>query len=369
MLPNLSTMDQNTDYKVFEGLFFRTSRVLFSYEVDTASITYLNAAFSHLWNRRKETIIANPAILLDTIHPEDREYLAKEYKELLNGDPKNEIEFRIILPDASELWLLLTPQLVVNKQGKRVIAGIVEDITVAKDNIAVLQKYAAKKNSVLEILSHELSGPIANVQGLADLLLDYTSEYGNSELNNIIRIIRDSSEKSISLIRDFVQREFLDSVHSGMVKRRVNLYQKVKEMMDQYMDGEELINKTFRFTTSSDSIFIYIDQNKFMQALNNLISNSIKFTHADGVISLDISEKEDSVLITIQDNGVGIPERFHEQLFERFTPARREGLKGEPSTGLGMSIIKTIVEWHNGNIWFESSENTGTTFYIEIPKI
>ena len=67
------------------------------------------------------------------------------------------------------------------------------------------------------------------------------------------------------------------------------------------------------------------------------------------------------------DTGVGIPEKFHEKLFEKFSTARRTGLKGEPSVGLGMSIIKTIIEWHEGKIWFESQQNKGTTFYIEIP--
>ncbi|MFD3001964.1 ATP-binding protein [Pontibacter toksunensis] len=361
-------MSEDIDYGIFVKLFSRTSKVLFAYDVDAASITYLNAAFSHLWNRRRESVMDNPGILLETIHPEDMDYLVKEYDELLSGTSKHEIEFRILLPDSSEMWLLLTPQLITDSKGKRIIAGIVEDITVAKDNIANLQKFASKKNSVLEILSHELSGPIANVHALAELLMDYTSEYKNSELDNVIRIIKESSDKSIRLIREFVQQEFLESAYSGMVKRRVNLVEKVREMMDQYKDGEVLINKDFRFNSSSDTIYINIDQNKFLQVLNNLISNSIKFTHDKGIIALDIFERETTVLITIKDDGIGIPQRFHKELFEKFSPARREGLKGEPSTGLGMSIIKTIVEWHKGNIWFESEENAGSTFYIEIPK-
>jgi two-component system sensor histidine kinase VicK len=75
------------------------------------------------------------------------------------------------------------------------------------------------------------------------------------------------------------------------------------------------------------------------------------------------------VVISISDTGIGIPKAFHDTLFEKFTSARRRGLKGEVSTGLGMSIIKTIVEWHGGSIWFNSEENVGTTFFIEIPKL
>ena len=102
--------------------------------------------------------------------------------------------------------------------------------------------------------------------------------------------------------------------------------------------------------------------------INNLISNAIKFTPDGGHITLSIEDQQDVVLFTVADTGVGIPAKFHDTLFSKFTKARRAGLKGEPSIGLGMSIIKTIVNWHEGKIWFESEEKKGTTFYIELPK-
>jgi two-component system sensor histidine kinase VicK len=70
----------------------------------------------------------------------------------------------------------------------------------------------------------------------------------------------------------------------------------------------------------------------------------------------------------VADNGIGIPLSMQAGLFEKFTRARRPGIRGEESVGLGMSIIKTIVEWHGGRIWFESKENEGSTFFVEIPK-
>ncbi|MCC9136654.1 sensor histidine kinase [Pontibacter silvestris] len=106
-----------------------------------------------------------------------------------------------------------------------------------------------------------------------------------------------------------------------------------------------------------------------MQAINNLLSNAIKFTPDGGEITLALEEKEETVLFKISDTGIGIPEKYHATLFDKFTRARRLGIKDEPSVGLGMSIIKTIVEWHQGQIWFESQEDKGTTSYIEVPKV
>ena len=108
---------------------------------------------------------------------------------------------------------------------------------------------------------------------------------------------------------------------------------------------------------ANETIMGDIDELKFIQAINNLVSNAIKFTQQDGTIEISIKEEQDHVLITVSDNGIGIPEKHHELLFDKFTSARRRGLRGESSHGLGMSIIKTIVEWHhcvprNSNLFF-----------------
>lgn len=124
----------------------------------------------------------------------------------------------------------------------------------------------------------------------------------------------------------------------------------MKELIGQYENSSDKIYKNFRFNVSSEKIYVNIDAYKFSQAVNNLISNAIKFTKDGGTIILSLEERSESVLISVADDGIGIPVEYHENLFEKFTEARRPGLKGEPSVGLGMSVIKTIVEWHGGKI-------------------
>ena len=142
----------------------------------------------------------------------------------------------------------------------------------------------------------------------------------------------------------------------------------LKEILEEYKASEDSINKNFTLKSSDEKIYMMVDDIKFRQVLNNLISNALKFTPDGGNITVGIEDQEDTVLFTVVDNGIGIPDKYKDTLFEKFTKARRRGLKGEPSTGLGMSIIKTIVDWHGGKIWFESEENHGTSFYIELPK-
>ncbi|GAA4425861.1 hypothetical protein GCM10023188_07280 [Pontibacter saemangeumensis] len=115
-------------------------------------------------------------------------------------------------------------------------------------------------------------------------------------------------------------------------------------------------------------IFLNVDAMKILQVMNNLVSNAIKFTQDNGYITVSVEEEEAHVLLTVADNGIGIPANVQPYLFDRFTVARRAGLRGEKTTGLGMSIIKTIVELHNEEITFESEEGVGTSSYIKIPK-
>jgi two-component system sensor histidine kinase VicK len=103
-----------------------------------------------------------------------------------------------------------------------------------------------------------------------------------------------------------------------------------------------------------------------LRAITNLLSNAIKFTRESGKIELSLSLKDKHPLITIKDNGIGIPKNKQPFLFEKFSPARRAGTKGEKSTGLGMFIVKEIIDKHSGKLTFESEENKGTIFYIEL---
>jgi two-component system sensor histidine kinase VicK len=113
---------------------------------------------------------------------------------------------------------------------------------------------------------------------------------------------------------------------------------------------------------------VQADEVLFVQVFNNIISNAVKFTREGGNITVRVEEKEDSAVIRVEDDGVGIPEEMQPAVFDRFTKARRPGLWGEESVGLGMSIIKRIVELHGGKVWLESEEGKGTSIFVEIKK-
>jgi len=105
-----------------------------------------------------------------------------------------------------------------------------------------------------------------------------------------------------------------------------------------------------------------------MQVLLGLQSNALKFTPGTGSIDLDIQEEKLGFCLVVKDTGIGIPKDLQPLIFEKFSEARRPGVRGEVSTGMGMYIIEQIVRMHQGKIWFDSKENQGSCFYVFIPK-
>ncbi len=363
-------MENGRSLDFLEDLVERSSQVVFAFDVNAEKFVYLNPSFELVWRRTRESVYANPALLLEFVHPKDKEFIVEGFEKLLKNPQEAESrgrEFRILLPDGRVRWVNLIPNL-IEQNGGRLIAGFAVDNTSEKENEANVQRFASKKNSLLEILSHDLSGPIINIQGLTSLLAKESRDYNNPKLDKMIEMIATTSERSVGMIREFVKQEFLESVNVELIRKRVNLVEVVGQTVEQYKASETDIAKTFVFEASDNEIFAEVDEYKFNQVLNNLISNAIKFTENGGTITVKVEEEKKRALVTVADNGIGIPAKYHANLFEKFTKAKRRGLKGEPSVGLGMSIIKTIVEWHGGSIWFESKEDEGSKFYIEVPK-
>jgi two-component system, OmpR family, sensor histidine kinase VicK len=343
-----------------------TNTSFFIYNLDTHTIEIINGAFENLVGKNLEDINADLELALRLVHPDDKEFVIKSLLSMKEKDEKKNFEFRIANED-KERWVCLTAIPYTNAQNQKVVIGNIEDISLNKRNMFILDKYNSKKNAILNIISHDLAGPFNNIIQIAELLNNRLKKFKDPEIDKLVEYIKVSSKKGTDLIQDFIAQEFLESSESDVVKKRIDIVEKIKIMEEDYKNSQEIIQKKFDFYYSDPVIHVSIDDMKFMQVLNNIYLNAIKFTPEQGVITTRVEKKERTVLISIEDNGIGIPKHLQPFIFEKFTRARRQGLKGEKTTGLGLSLAKLIVEWHNGKIWFTSEENKGTTFFVEIP--
>jgi two-component system sensor histidine kinase VicK len=337
-----------------------TSNVNFVYDLKALSFAYLDETIRDLVSLDDFPTISQ---LQELIHEDDLDIAQYALKEVLDGKSIGIVKFRIAL-ETKEIWIAVLPFLELNDP-EPAIYGHIMDITSEVENFSSMSKYANKKNSVLHMLSHDLRGPLGIANSLIAVLEKEIDQPKNLDKTRSISLI---IRESIDLIEDLVDREFLETVDAALVKRRIDIVKKLSDYVEECKRSAHLADRNFSLICSNNMIQIEVDEAKFMQIVNNLISNALKFTYPNGNITIGINEHPDHVEVSFSDDGIGIPENLLPDIFDRFTKSKRVGLNGEPTTGLGLSIVKEVISWHNAKIVCDSKEGKGTTFTIILNK-
>lgn len=355
------------DYlELFRPLLEHSNELCFAYNLARRRVVYVSAAYEQVIGDPRAHLNDDLSYLLARIDPDDWQYLRQRLAQAAPSEVVQGVELRLKRVDGRTQWMLLTVCRRQLPQGEPHLVGKARDITQEKESSINAQKFTAKKDATLEILSHDLAAPLVLLQQLTDHLA-FEIDATNDKVHELLRLMQRTCLQGVTLIRDFVDNEFLESVEVELRLERIDLVAWLRVVMDEYQRSEQHTHLQFSFTTTEDPIYASVDLNKLQQVVNNLISNAIKFTPDGGHIAVSLAQQPAQLLLTIADSGIGIPAELQPVLFEKFTKARRPGLRGERTTGLGMSVIKTIVGLHQGRIRLESAEGAGTTFYIELP--
>ena len=232
----------------------------------------------------------------------------------------------------------------------------------ANKELEILNK---EKTMILGVVAHDLRNPINIIKGFTELL---SSEEQLSEFNKkSVYYIQQACDKSLDTINDLVEiaRFGLDM---SIEKEEKNVIKLIQRSVDSYKNqaNEKGIRIELAYP-QNDELKVMLNEVKFQRVIDNLLSNAIKFTVKGGAVTIEAFGEKDFFVMKVIDNGVGIPADLIPKLFDRFTKAGRYGTAGEKSLGLGMSIVKTIVELHGGKINVESEVDKGTTFTVSIP--
>ena len=359
---------KNSAKNIFKEMMDQSDEMFFIYNLDEKRFEYTNPAFEKITLKNNVELFKDPALLYSIIHPEDVAYVKEKFERLLSKKTKTLLDFRILRPNGLERWVRLKVYPIINVEKIQYISGIVEDDSSRKASIFNMQKVNGWKDSILEILSHDLRGPIGVVKLLASAIAGKLPKEEYQQIHEWTQTIQDISKRNLDLIKSLLTRESLDTVGVEISKERVNVVWEISEIMKLFLHSAREIKKEFQFTYSDEQIYAEIDSMKFLQIINNLISNALKFTGNNGIIKVHLEELENTVLITVTDNGIGIPKKLQPFLFTKYTKAGRTGVDGEESVGLGMWIVKSLTEAHGGRVWFESEEKTGSKLYVEIPQ-
>lgn len=329
------------------------------FDLSNNSIEYSNPALIKIFG---STLPDSVEGLSQYIFGDDVHYINTSLKKLHKNQAVSNIEFRIHSQDAIR-WLSCDAYLLKDENKILVVA---KDITRLKEHEDYIITYGGKKDALLEMLSHNLTGPLNLSQQVTAMLEKSYQKEKASDLTSHINFIKEATKQCIDIIHDFLKDEHLTSERIFVKKNRFDVVEVIHAVLDQF--NHSYPGRHLKLQSECDRLFVNGDDVKFLQIVTNLLSNAIKFTPKNCAVNVTLKEDSDTYTFIVQDEGIGIPEHLKPLIFKRNTPAGRTGLNGEKSLGLGLSIIKKLAELMKGEIYFESEENHGSTFFVTLPK-
>jgi len=323
-----------------------------------------------LLNKKKQIeIINSPATELFNIGK--KEAIGKCFVDLL--DIENIPEIKKILIDKDRikniyreevttldgLHLEITSVLLKDEIEEKGFLIIIHDVTKEK----LIEKM---KTEFVSVAAHQLRTPLSAIKWTIRMILDGDAGEINEEQRELLEQTYISNERMIRLINDLLD---VSRIEEGRL-----LYDqedaRIEDVLDSVIEAsqEMLRNKNMVLEVNKkETPKVKIDKEKIGVVIQNLLENAIKYTEQGGKIKITLDNDEKNVIFKIEDSGVGIPKSQQDRIFTKFFRAENVTRMETNGTGLGLYTTKNIVQAHKGQIWFESEENKGTTFYFTIP--
>jgi len=236
---------------------------------------------------------------------------------------------------------------------------LIFDITDAK----LLER---SKSELVAVASHQLRTPLTAMRGNVEMLVDESYGPLNKEQHEMLADIDISTTRLITMVNDMLDITKIERGTLDMVYEHVNIRSIIDSIISDLADYSKRRDVVVT-TDVPEDMTVYGDKSRIRQIIQNLIDNSVKYSKAPGQTNVSARVKENMVEIIFMDDGVGIPAAEQSKIFGRFYRASNSVDVSSSGSGLGLYIVKSIVEQLGGNILFESEENVGTTFFVTLP--
>ena len=224
-----------------------------------------------------------------------------------------------------------------------------------------IERASEFESQLLGTVAHDLRNPIATVESVA-MLMEMDEISADTQEN--LDMIKVSCAKARSIIEDL-----LESARNENATAFVTVKTEMNDFLTKIIEDWKIQKNTdnLELISSVNPAYVEINHDKFQRVFDNLVGNALKFSKEKSKVEIFLKGDGNRVIIEVKDHGIGIPKEKISAIFDPFTKAGRPGLKGEQSTGLGLSIVKQIVEKHKGKIEVESEEGKGSVFRILMP--
>ncbi len=350
----------------------RESRSQFADIVDSAPVplalldaaglfTRVNQALGRLTGYSPDELLSRNFQTL--IHPADLKDMLRAIEHLRNGNVSIcKVEGRCFHKSGQEMWMLLS----VSRARS---SGVDNDFFIAQF-VDISQRKAIEKNNreFFANMSHELRTPLTSIKGAVDLVIGTASDRLPDDVRSLLSIAQGNSDRLARLLNDLLD---LEKVSTRKMRFHYALHD-INDVINEAVVAATPIADTggvgFETTLPQGRVRYWTDAARLEQVLLNLLSNAVKYSDRGQTVEVSLSESKDNIVIEVRDHGSGIPDSYHDKVFQPFSQADSSATRKNGGTGLGLSIAKSLVENMGGMIDFDSAEGTGTVFRVRLPN-
>jgi signal transduction histidine kinase/CheY-like chemotaxis protein len=284
----------------------------------------------------------------------DAESVIAQWRRVLRPESRSTLELQLSNPTRSlhaEVFSVVGP---ASAQGG--VGVVLRDVTVERE-------LARTKDELVSVVSHELRTPLASVVGFAELLR--TRELSEAQRQQFLTVILEEGRRLTSLINDFLDLQRMESGRQEITPRRLELPELLTECAAAAGDDP---TRTIDLDLPENLPAVRADSDRIRQVMANLLSNARKYSPSGGSVRVSAREADGQVIVSVRDQGLGLPPEALPRLFEKFFRVDNSDRRSITGTGLGLAISRKIVEAHGGRIWAESAGlGRGSEFSFSLP--
>ncbi len=327
--------------------------------------------------------------LVNFIHPDEVFNVKEDLGRYLSGEtPKFALEFRVKSQICEYVWFQIRGQVIRDKEGNPIrLIGTTTNINERKMTEMALKKtmeenerllneiieYDRLKTEFFTNISHEFRTPLNVILSVVQVLSIYEKKgdemVGLEKLNRYMKNVKQNCYRLLKLINNLID---VNRIESGFFQLQLNnedIVGVIKRITNSVNDFVRIKQLKLSFSSDVKEKIIACDSDKVERLMLNLISNSIKFTKPGGEIFINIIDTGEVVNVSVRDTGIGIEEDKVAIIFDRFRQVNSSLIKDSEGSGIGLYLVKSLVEMHNGEIKVVSTPNVGTEFTISFPVI
>ncbi len=334
------------------------SDIVYDWDLPADHVDYFGARFENS-RADKNALAKTRREYWSLVHPEDRARVEKALNDHFEaGKPFSE-EYRIADGKGSYVNVADRATAIRNQKGTPVrLIGAVTDITE--------RKHAEQmKSDFVSFVTHQLRTPLSGVKWMLELAMDTSDD--PEELRSFLQDARTSTDRLIRLVNDLLDSSRLERGKLQLTLGNLDLTGITRSIVDEITPMTVEKEQSISIDAAADTPQVYADAQLLRQAILNLVSNAVKYTPSDGEIRIQLGRDGDRVLWSVKDTGIGIPKADIGKLFEKFYRASNALAVETEGTGLGLYLVRLIIERFGGKVWCESVEGAGSKFMVSLP--